>query len=109
MPGKNGTKELLKRYGDQLVCVRYRYDAARRKRLKTVELVVDEQDWIPGVIFLTTRRVLPRIGFGENDLRERVKEAGGYWSPEKKARVLPYRKVLELGLERRVVDENPGF
>jgi len=25
-PGENGTKQLLKEYGDRLVCVRYRYD-----------------------------------------------------------------------------------
>ena len=29
-PGQNGTKRLLKEYGDQLVCVRYRYDKARQ-------------------------------------------------------------------------------
>lgn len=95
----------MQRYGDQLVCVRYRYDAARQKRLKTVELVIDEQDWVPGVIFPTTRRCCFGVGFGENDLRERVKEAEGYWNPEKEAWVLPYRKVLE----RRVVDEELGF
>jgi hypothetical protein len=37
-PGKKGTKQLLTQYGDRLVCVRYRYDAQRKKRFKTVEL-----------------------------------------------------------------------
>ncbi len=36
-PGEPGTKKLLREYGDHLVCVRYRYDAQNRKRLKTVE------------------------------------------------------------------------
>jgi len=27
----------MERYGDRLICVRYRYDTERRKRLKTVE------------------------------------------------------------------------
>jgi hypothetical protein len=31
--------------------------------------------------------------------------AGGFWNAEKKAWVLSYRKVLDLGLERRIVDE----
>jgi hypothetical protein len=31
----NGTKKLVARYGERLVCVRYRYDAERRKRLET--------------------------------------------------------------------------
>ncbi|GMQ87779.1 MAG: hypothetical protein BMS9Abin08_0987 [Gammaproteobacteria bacterium] len=37
LPGANGTKALLREYGDQLVCVRYRYDKKRHKRYKTVE------------------------------------------------------------------------
>jgi hypothetical protein len=46
-PGQKGTKQLLTQYGDRLVCVRYRYDAQRKKRLKTVELIVAERDWEP--------------------------------------------------------------
>jgi hypothetical protein len=46
-PGQNGTKKLVKQYGEKLVCVRYRYDAARKKRYKTVELIVDEAPWNP--------------------------------------------------------------
>ncbi len=42
VPGQNGTKRLYKKYGDQLVCVRYRNDKARQKRLKTIELIIDE-------------------------------------------------------------------
>jgi hypothetical protein len=49
LKGQKGTRQLVKGYGDQLLCVRYRYDKARQKRLKTVELIVDEQDWVPGV------------------------------------------------------------
>ena len=104
-PGQNGTKQLLKEYGDQLVCVRYRYDKARHKRIKTVELIVDEQDWIPGVIIPADRRVALKIGFNETELREQIKQAGGYWNPGKKAWILSYHKVLQMGLERRMVDE----
>ena len=46
-PGQRGTRKLLAQYGDRLVCVRYRYDAQRRKRLKTVELIVEEDAWAP--------------------------------------------------------------
>ena len=31
-PGQNGTKRLVEKYGDALVCVRYRYDEASRTR-----------------------------------------------------------------------------
>ena len=44
-PGVPGTKKLLARYGERLVCVRYLYDEARGRRLKTVELVIDEAFW----------------------------------------------------------------
>jgi len=38
-PGQTGTKQLLAPYGDHLVCVRYHYDAQRKKRIKTVEII----------------------------------------------------------------------
>ena len=46
-PGQKGTKQLLAQYGDRLICVRYRYDARRKKRFKTVEILVAERDWEP--------------------------------------------------------------
>lgn len=46
-PGQKGTKQLLTQYGDRLMCVRYRHDAQRKKRFKTVEIIVAERDWQP--------------------------------------------------------------
>ena len=46
-PGRNGTKKLLARYGEQLVRVRYCYDADRGVRHKTVELIVETVSWEP--------------------------------------------------------------
>lgn len=108
-PGQKGTKRLLKEYGDQLVCVRYRYDKHRQKRLKTIELVVDEQDWVPGVLMSADKRVKIRIGFGETELREQIKKAGGFWNPDKKVWMLSYHKVLQMGLERRIIDDLEGL
>lgn len=105
-PGENGTKRLLQQYGDQLVCVRYRYDRAKQKRYKTVELIVEEKDWIPATITQPDHPVKLRIGFNEVDLRSLVKNAGGYWNPKKKVWVLSYRAAHELGLERRILDES---
>ena len=48
-PVQNGTQQLLKQYGDQLVCVRYRSDKARQKQIKTIEIIINEQDWVPDV------------------------------------------------------------
>jgi hypothetical protein len=46
-PGQKGTKKLLRQYGSQLVCVRYRYGAERRLRFKTVELIIEQAPWSP--------------------------------------------------------------
>ncbi|WP_306534532.1 hypothetical protein, partial [Geobacter sp.] len=90
-PGQKGTRELLKSYGDQLVCVRYRYDKALGKRYKTVELIIDEQDWMPGVTIQPDRRAPIEVGYGETELREQIKAAGGFWNAEKRAWMLSYR------------------
>ena len=108
-PGENGTKQLLKEYGEQLVCVRYRYDKARQKRLKTVELIVDEKDWIPGVRIPAEEVVSVKIDYGEMELRERIKQAGAFWDADKKVWRVRFQKVLELGLEKRIVDDELGF
>ena len=46
-PGQKSTKKPHDQYGDQLVCVRYRYDEAQQRQLKTVELIVEETPWRP--------------------------------------------------------------
>lgn len=104
LPGQNGTEQLVSEYGDQLVCVRYGYDKQKQKRYKTVELIVNEQDWIPGTSISPDKRVMLRIGYGETELREKMKETGGFWNAEQKAWTLSYHKSLRLGLEQRIID-----
>lgn len=104
-PGQNGTKRYTREYGDQLVCVRYRYDKRRQKRLTTVELIVDEQDWIQGITIPPDKIVPIRIAYGETELREKVKAAGAYWDSKKKCWNLSFRLVYALGLEKRIIDE----
>jgi len=41
--GMPGTKRPLARYGERLICVRYLYDEARNRRLKSVALVIEER------------------------------------------------------------------
>ena len=110
-PGQNGTKKLLARYGDRLVCVRYRYDATHGVRHKTVELIVETLPW-------RSRSRVPRrdahdmvgvrIGFPETELRERVKNAGGIWRARQRLWELDWKTVRELGLQDRVVSEAPA-
>jgi hypothetical protein len=105
-PGQKGTKQLLTQYGDRLVCVRYRYDAQRKKRFKTVELIVAERAWEPPPpSFAADTIVGVRVGFAEGELRERVKQAGGKWNRSRKVWELRYAQVVALKLEARLVEE----
>ena len=105
-PGQKGTKQLLAQYGDRLVCVRYRYDTQRKKRFKTVELIIAERDWEPPASrFTADTMVGVRIGFAEVDMRERVKQAGGKWNRSHKVWELRYDQVVALTLEARIVEE----
>ena len=105
-PGQQGTKQFRVQYGDRLVCVRSRYDAQRKKRCKTVELLVAERAWEPPAPRCTAdTRVGIRIGFAEADRRERVKQAGGKWNRSHKGGELCYDQVVARTLEARIVKE----
>lgn len=99
-PGLPGTKALVAEYGDQLICVRYRYDAERRKRYKTVELIVEEVPWYPaGAV------VMVRLAADEAALRAQVEAAGGRWNPQRALWELEHDAAARLGLQDRVVAE----
>jgi hypothetical protein len=105
-PGQKGTKQLLAQYGDRLVCVRDRYDAQRKKRLKTVELVVAERDWEPPRPPSAPDQIVAlRVAFAEVALCERVKQAGGHWNPDRKLWELRYDRAVALGLASCIVLE----
>ena len=86
-PGQKGTKQLLAQFGDRLICVRYRYDAQPRPRFA--------HDQIAGL----------RVAFADVAVRDRVKQAGGAWNPERRVWQLRYDRVVALGLNSRIVDD----
>ena len=104
-PGQNGTKKLVNKYGGRLLAVRYRYDEARRLRLKTIELVVDQIPWVPRLPpdRNPRERVLVRINYDEAELRVAAKNAGARWIQERKLWELPLEIVYALGLDQRIV------
>ncbi|TMH10420.1 MAG: hypothetical protein E6H70_16835 [Betaproteobacteria bacterium] len=105
-PGMPGTKRLLARYGERLVCVRYLYDEARNRRLKTVELVIEEAPW-HGLARRPRRNdhelVGVRIAWNESELRSAVKRAGAIWRPRQKLWEMSWEAVRTLGIGHRVV------
>jgi hypothetical protein len=101
-----GTKKLVARFGERLVCVRYLYDPATRRRLKTVELVIETVDWEPRNRRPRRRAhdlVGVRVDYEERALRAAVRTAGGIWRPRQRLWELSWEAVRVLGLEGRVV------
>jgi hypothetical protein len=82
-PGQKGTKQLVAQYGNRLLCVRYRYDPERCKRLKTIEIIVAERDWAPRRPRLRREQVVGlHVPYADTVTRAQVKQAGGQWHPE---------------------------
>jgi hypothetical protein len=106
LPGGPGTKKIMNKYGDRLLCVRYRTDPTTLKKYKTVELIEEEirHDHKPKAIPMN-KRVEIQIHVRESFLRELVKTSGGKWDIGKQTWRLPYREVLKLGLEKRIVEK----
>ena len=93
-PGQRDTKALVKKYGDALLCVRFRYDPKTRKRLKTAELIVEKAAWTPPLPRYTADTLAPlRIQAGDMPARSQAKKAGGRWNPEKKLWFVKYGNI----------------
>jgi hypothetical protein len=109
-PGQKGTKKLVGKYGDRLICVRHRYDPATGRRCTTVELIEEEiqaqsqdQQAASAPAQPHSNVLAIRVEYWESDLRAKVKAAGGIWRPRHKLWELRYDDVVALGLESRVV------
>lgn len=104
-PGQKGTKALVERYGESLLYVRYRYDEARGVRLKTVEIVVEEKPWQPGMRRRDDDQVPVQVNYREKGLRDKLKAAGGTWNPEEKLWYVAYGAIRGTELEERIMTD----
>jgi hypothetical protein len=105
-PGQKGTRRLVEKYGDSLLCVRYRYDEKRGLRLKTVEIVVEAKPGTPFLRYRDTDIVAVMVPFTAKALRERLKAAGGRWDPEGKVWRVTYGSIRhDADLVERIVRE----
>ncbi|WP_156820890.1 hypothetical protein [Dasania marina] len=86
-PGQTGANRFLRKYGKQLVPVRYRRKPNDNKTYTTVEIIVDEREYAgKGLSILanhTDKRrqsVAIPIAFEEFQLRQQAKQIGAQWS-----------------------------
>ena len=102
-----GTKKLARRFGDDLVCVRYRQDAGAGQRYTTVEIVVDAGP-MPADKRLPAQ-VHVRIALNEQALQRTVKQNGAEWDRHAKAWRMPKEAALRLELQHRIVRKCPSM
>lgn len=103
-PGQKGAKKLQSVYGNKLLCVRYRYDAVNKRRLKTVELILEESHWQPKRQAISDRQMVRvRVALKETAMQDKIRKAGGKWNREAQLWELSYLQVKKLGLENRMV------
>lgn len=104
MPGDPGTQKWIKKFGDQLICIRYKYDRIRKKKLKTVELIVEEKESKKLKTQIPWNKIVKvKIKYGEINLARLVKQAGGKWNTKEKVWEICYGEVKSLGLTHRLV------
>lgn len=105
-PGQPGTKRLVAEYGAKLICVRYRYDETIGRRLKTVELIVEETPYTPTTISYKPQTIVGlQVGFEEAEVKRLVKAAGAKWNPTRRVWEIRYDKAEVLELTSRIVPE----
>lgn len=103
-PGENGTKWLVERFGNSLVCVRYRYDEIRDVRVTTAEIIVDERPGKAAPRLRATDAVFLQVPYAMKALRERLKGVGARWDPAEKLWRVRYGLIKgDRELEERIV------
>lgn len=103
-PGQPGTKKWVEKYGEALVCVRYRNDEKQQQKFTTVEIVVDQRRWKKDSQRIPRNKIMGiLVRSDEPRLKKMIESTGGRWDARKQVWKLPYGEIVDLGLERRIV------
>ena len=95
-PDQHGAIKLARRFGDALVCVRYRRSANGRMRITTVELAIE-------VTPVRRRWVAVRLPWtADTKLRDRLAALGAEWDPRQRVWIMPRRAAESLDLEAHI-------
>ena len=100
-PSQPGAKKLALRYGDALVCVRYRHDPTGTLRYTTVELVVDHAPVASRVS--PDEVVMVHIDFDNAKLQQRARTQGARWDSRQRLWRMTLRIARALRLVGRIV------
>ncbi|MBK8946435.1 MAG: hypothetical protein IPM32_14360 [Ignavibacteriae bacterium] len=97
---------MVEKYGEKLLYIRYRYDSEKRVKYKTVELVEESGIYESSQSRKKAEKIVEiKIEYQEEELRTRVKEAGGKWNLDKKVWEIKFKEVKKLGIEDRINDK----
>lgn len=108
--GQKGTKALTEKYGEDFVCVRYRYDEPTRTRIKTVEIIVERKQLPPSARSQKDETLVPlQIAYGEKELGKMARSAGGIWDADVKLWFVKYGNIKGTELEKHIIlDKKPN-
>lgn len=101
-PGQKGTMRLQEKYGDSLLCVRYRFDEIRQVKLKTVEIIVEERA-LHTPRYKDYEVVQVTVAFEEDELRQQLRKMHARWDPQVKSWFVPYGLIRGTLLESRIM------
>lgn len=109
-PGQKGTKALTEKYGEDFVCVRYRYDETSRTRIKTVEIIIERKQLPPSSKNKKDETLVPlQIAYGETRLGKMARAAGGTWDADVKLWFIKYGNIKGTELEKHIIlDKAPN-
>jgi len=96
-----GALKLARRFGDALVCVRYRHDPMSLHRYTTVELVVDEAPVAKRADL--DKIVFVQLGYNETAYRQQALAHGARWDARRCLWSMPRRTAKKLRLVARIV------
>ena len=82
---------LFDQYGEDLVCVRRRYDAERETGLKSAGIIFERAPWKRSSKRLPAEKIVCiRIEYCEVESGRKMKAAGGKWNREQKVWEITY-------------------
>jgi len=103
-PTQPGALKLARRFGDALVCVRYRHDTEKRHRYTTVELVVDQAPIARRQASLDAI-VVVRIPFGDTARQNQARTLGAKWDGRDRVWYMRRSTAKRLGLLKHIVEK----